>query len=98
AAGDASAWLEKIAQVVSKQTIDTKTAASDANKTEIYKGVQTVLARVGAYSKPVTGTQKDTMDAVMAFQKANGLKADGVIGKGTWGKVREKFEVAVARR
>ena len=95
----ASAWLERIAQQITKQSIDTKTApGTDAAKAEMYKGIQIVLSKIGAYSKPLSGAQKDTMDAVLAFQKANGLKADGVVGKGTWGKVREKFEQAVARR
>jgi peptidoglycan hydrolase-like protein with peptidoglycan-binding domain len=65
---------------------------TDPAKVAIHRDVQLVLAKIGAYSKPVTGNQKDTQDAIMAFQKANGLKADGIIGKGTWGKVREKFE------
>jgi GH24 family phage-related lysozyme (muramidase) len=30
-----------------------------------------------------------TMKAVQAFQEANGLEADGIVGKGTWAKLQE---------
>lgn len=32
---------------------------------------------------------KKTRDAVIAFQKANGLEADGIVGQKTWGKLWE---------
>lgn len=89
----ASAALEAVARSVLKSNFDTKAAVdNDPVKTQLHRQVQTVLARIGAFNKPVSGNQKDTMDAVLAFQKTAGLKADGVIGKGTWGKVREKYD------
>lgn len=85
--------LDAVAKSVIAKALDTKAdIGTDATKRQVHAQVQTVLARIGAFNKPISGNQKDTMDAVMAFQKANGLKVDGVIGKGTWGKVREKFE------
>ena len=88
-----AAWMETIAKQVAKTAINTKEpAGNDAAKIQMHKGIQIVLARVGAFNKPPTGNSQDTFDAVVAFQKANKLTADGVIGKGTWGKVREKLE------
>jgi len=88
-----SAWLETIAKQVSRGTINTKESpGNDPSRVQLNKGIQIVLARIGSYSKTPTGSAKDTYDAVTSFQKANGLTVDGIIGKGTWGKVREKFE------
>lgn len=88
-----AAWMETIAKQVAKGSINTKEATgNDAAKVQMHKGIQIVLAKVGAFNKPPTGTATDTYEAVMAFQKANKLTADGIIGKGTWGKVRERLE------
>ena len=88
-----AAWMETIAKQVAKGSINTKEATgNDAAKVQMHKGIQIVLAKVGAFNKPPTGVQTDTYEAVMAFQKANKLNADGIIGKGTWGKVRERLE------
>lgn len=88
-----AAWMETIAKQVAKTSINTKEpAGNDAAKVQMHKGIQIVLARVGAFSKPTTGNSQDTFEAVVAFQKANKLAADGIIGKGTWSKVREKLE------
>lgn len=91
---DASrAALEAVAKAVVAKSFNTKAdIGTDAAKRQLHTQIQTVLARIGAFSKPVSGNPKDTADAVMAFQKANGLTVDGIIGRGTWGKVREKFE------
>jgi peptidoglycan hydrolase-like protein with peptidoglycan-binding domain len=87
------AWLENISRQVMKASIDTKApTGNDPAKVAVHRGVQMVLARIGAFGKPPTGNPEDTYAAVVAFQKANGLTADGKIGKGTWGKVREKYE------
>lgn len=88
-----AAWLENISRQVAKGSINTKLpTGNDPAKVATHRGIQMVLARVGAFGKPPTGNPDDTYTAVVAFQKANGLTADGIIGKGTWGKVREKYE------
>lgn len=85
--------MEAVAKVVVTRSFDTRAdPRADPAKQQMHRQIQTALARIGAFSKPVTGSQKDTMDAVMAFQRANKLKVDGIVGRGTWGKVREKFE------
>jgi hypothetical protein len=88
-----TAWMETIAKQVAKASIKTnEPTGNDAAKIQLNKGIQIVLSRIGAFPKQPTGASQDTFDAVVAFQKANKLTPDGIIGKGTWGKVREKFE------
>lgn len=88
-----AAWLENVSKAVAAKSINTKEPTNnDPAKVAMHRGIQVVMARIGAFSKPVTGNAQDTYDAVVTFQKANGLTVDGIIGKGTWGKVREKFE------
>jgi murein L,D-transpeptidase YcbB/YkuD len=89
-----AAALEAVSKAVVTKALDTKAAVAptDSARITLHRQVQSVLARIGAFNKPVSGNQKDTLEAVQAFQKANGLKVDGVIGRGTWGKVREKYE------
>ena len=84
---------EIIARQVAKASINTKEpSGNDPSKIQLNKGIQIVLSRVGTFSKPPTGAGQDTYEAVVAFQKTNKLTPDGVIGKGTWGRIREKLE------
>lgn len=54
------------------------------------KQVQTALKNAGYYKGTVDGkTGKNTKKAIKAFQKDNGLKADGVVGKKTWLKLKK---------
>lgn len=59
---------------------------------EITKLIQERLIFLG-YSCGAAGADgkfgKDTKAAVQAFQKANGLTADGIVGKNTWKKLLE---------
>jgi peptidoglycan hydrolase-like protein with peptidoglycan-binding domain len=49
------------------------------------KRIQTALKNAGYYSGNVDGkVGKNTRKAIAAFQKANGLKGDGVVGNRTW--------------
>ncbi|MBU0534495.1 MAG: peptidoglycan-binding protein [Candidatus Omnitrophica bacterium] len=46
--------------------------------------MQTALKNAGFYKGPIDGKLgKQTQKAIVQFQKANGLKADGVIGEKT---------------
>jgi len=50
--------------------------------------VQTKLKALGYYTKSLDGNfGSGTLAAVLAFQKANGLKVDGIVGSGTYGKL-----------
>lgn len=48
--------------------------------------IQTLLSNKGYYTGKIDGKYgKGTLEAVKAFQTANGLKADGIVGTLTWG-------------
>lgn len=54
------------------------------------KQIQRALKNAGFYNGPVDGKiGPKTKDAIKAFQKANGLKADGVVGKRTAEKLND---------
>jgi len=49
------------------------------------KQVQMALKKAGFYKGDIDGKQGPrTKEAIRAFQKARGLKVDGVVGKTTW--------------
>ena len=49
-----------------------------------YRQMQTTLKNAGFYKGPIDGKLgKQTKKAIVQFQKANGLKADGIIGEKT---------------
>lgn len=51
--------------------------------------LQSNLSRLGFYNGPITGTfGQQTQNAVIRFQQANGLRADGVVGAGTLQAIR----------
>ncbi|MDD5679822.1 MAG: peptidoglycan-binding domain-containing protein [Candidatus Omnitrophica bacterium] len=53
------------------------------------KQIQTALKNAGFYEGPVDGKiGKNTKKAIRAFQEANGLTADGVVGNKTWSKLK----------
>ena len=52
--------------------------------------VQTALKNAGYYSGTIDGKiGSKTREAIKAFQTANGLKADGVVGPGTWERLKK---------
>lgn len=58
--------------------------------------LQHVLEALG-YSVTINGIfDSATVTAVKAFQEANGLTSDGVVGSGTWSKIFEKYKVNVS--
>ena len=47
--------------------------------------VQSLLNRIGYFAGPVDGIfSNQSVQAVTAFQRNNGLAADGVVGPATW--------------
>jgi len=55
--------------------------------------IQKALKKAGYYNGAVDGkVGPGTRDAIAAFQKDNGLKADGVCGRGTWAKLKSYLE------
>lgn len=61
----------------------------NANPTD----VQTALKKAGYYSGNIDGKiGNNTKSAIVQFQRDNGLKADGVIGRQTWEKLQSYSE------
>lgn len=57
------------------------------------KSIQTALKNAGFYSGAIDGKiGRKTKEAIKEFQKANGLKSDGVVGKQTWVKLQKYLE------
>ncbi|MDP8259879.1 MAG: peptidoglycan-binding domain-containing protein [Candidatus Gygaella obscura] len=54
------------------------------------KNIQKALLNVGLYKGKVDGKiGPSTKKAIISFQKANGLVADGIVGKKTWLKLKD---------
>jgi peptidoglycan hydrolase-like protein with peptidoglycan-binding domain len=69
--------------VVNAQEVDLSKATS--------KQIQTALKNAGFYAGTIDGKiGRKTKEAIKEFQKTNGLKADGKVGKQTWVKL-EKY-------
>lgn len=52
--------------------------------------IQKALKNAGYYKGPIDGKiGAKTQDAIIKFQKDNGLKADGKVGQMTWGELKE---------
>jgi murein L,D-transpeptidase YcbB/YkuD len=71
------------------KTIEQRTKGTDLKtpKTSA-KALQKALKNAGFYKGPVDGkTGHQTRESIKAFQKANGLKADGIVGQQTWVKL-----------
>lgn len=59
--------------------------------------IQTALKKLGHYSGSLTGHYGNkTTQAVMDFQRDNGLSADGVVGAKTMTKIREAYNEATS--
>lgn len=53
------------------------------------RNIQLALKRANFYNGPIDGKiGEKTKKAIRDFQKANGLVADGVVGKETWSKLK----------
>ena len=57
------------------------------------KKIQAALKKAGFYNGSVDGRIGDrTKEAIRDFQKSNGLKCDGVVGKETWSKLSKYLD------
>jgi len=78
--------LEKT-QYVTLNSNDQKIEYKESKKPQEIpiKQVQLALKKAGFYKGSIDSKAgKDTKEAIKAFQKARGLKVDGVVGKATW--------------
>jgi len=81
--------LEKdLASVESIGAGETKAAAISAGKASP-RQIQTALKNAGFYEGSIDGKiGKNSKKAIRAFQEANGLSPDGVVGNKTWSKLK----------
>lgn len=89
---DEISYLEQeLAKTKGEITSTKKTAAvKKGSAGATAKNIQKALKEAGFYSGPIDGKiGKRTKQAIMAFQKANGLGADGIVGKQTWLKLKQ---------
>jgi DNA-directed RNA polymerase alpha subunit len=81
------AAAEQAQALAAKATVETNitTRTGTCKGSERIKEIQTCLKNAGFYDGNVDGVKgKQTKKAVKDFQKANGITADGVVGKKTW--------------
>jgi N-acetylmuramoyl-L-alanine amidase len=79
-----SAYANSKTQTVQEQALPVAVLKQGARGGEV-KEVQRRLKERGFYKGSVDGVfGASTREAVMAFQKSNGLKADGIVGKSTY--------------
>lgn len=76
--------LRAIKEMQEKTNISVKPRGSVMSK-EHTKEIQTYLKNAGFYTGKIDGIKgRNTKRAIKEFQKANGLKVDGIVGKKTW--------------
>jgi len=84
--------LGRYAQEESSLGIKGKSGAGVTHKPTT-KQVQIALKNAGYDPGPIDGKKgQKTREAIMAFQKANGLAVDGRAGKLTWGLLRDYLQ------
>ena len=81
-------WVKRLQEECNKQGFNSYPTLKKGAKGNITKLVQEKLVSLGYNTNGVdgifgTGTEK----AVISFQKSNGLVADGIVGRNTWGKL-----------
>jgi hypothetical protein len=74
-------------------TINTTRMGSDKHRQEINKHIQKYLVAIGFYNGDINGDPSVTSTIVMSFQTSRHLKVDGIIGRNTWRKILEEFEL-----
>lgn len=80
---EVSSLENELAQTQDTGSLSRSTRESSAGSLSP-KQIQRALKNAGFYNGPVDGKiGSKTKDAIKAFQKANGLKADGIVGKRT---------------
>lgn len=78
-----------------KTNISVKPKSSKSR--EDIKDIQLCLKNAGFYEGDIDGIKgKKTVNAIKEFQKANGLREDGVVGKKTW-EALSKYSGAAAK-
>ena len=54
--------------------------------------IQNALQNAGYYDGPIDGNiYDDTREAIKSFQRNNGLKSDGIVGRKTWRLLKKYY-------
>lgn len=98
----ASAWPTEPQAQVSTATVPVPTEPPKASSVPMLKPtkkeIQQALKNAGFYQGAVDGKLgPKTREAIKEFQRTNGVKADGVVGKRTWEKLAPYLEKAPAQ-
>ena len=81
-------WVKRLQEECNKQGFSSYPTLRKGARGNITKLVQEKLVSLGYNTNGVDGIFGSvTEKAVLSFQKSNGLVADGIVGKNTWGKL-----------
>jgi peptidoglycan hydrolase-like protein with peptidoglycan-binding domain len=70
--------------------IESEFDLEDIDSSDKSRQIQTALKKVGFYKGKIDGkTGPRTKEAIKAFQRASGLKADGAVGDKTWAELNK---------
>ncbi|MFH0732199.1 MAG: peptidoglycan-binding protein [Candidatus Omnitrophota bacterium] len=83
--------LEDELDQVQGSSYEQKTEAEDTTTLQLsVRQIQTALKNAGIYKGPIDGKMgPKTKQAIREFQKANGLKSDGIVGRRTAEKLNK---------
>ncbi len=84
--------LERV-QEVALSTEGKKEEETEISPQRTTRNIQIALKNAGFYKGSIDGEfGPQTKEAIKVFQKANGLKVDGVVGKVTWAKLKKYLD------
>ena len=76
-------------ELAKAQTLKTKDSTTTSSSKGSSKEIQAALKNAGFYDGPIDGKiGANTKKGIKAFQEANGLVSDGVVGSKTWVKLK----------
>ena len=81
-------WVKRLQEECKKQGFSSYPTLKKGARGNITKLVQEKLVSLGYNTNGIDGIfGAGTEKAIISFQKNNGLVADGIVGKNTWGKI-----------
>ena len=81
-------WIKRLQEECNKQGFNSYPTLRKGAKGNITKLLQEKLVSLGYNTNGVDGIfGSGTENAIISFQKNNGLTVDGIVGKNTWGKL-----------
>lgn len=83
------AELEKMSAKMHVRAKATKKSEKNSHE-KTHKNIQIALKNANLYNGPIDGRiGNNTKNAIKEFQKRNGLKSDGIVGKKTWVELKK---------